>query len=103
MVKLKLSVEELRVESFHTTAPLGSGGGTVRGAEAAGTNQSGCIIASCGATCPISCAPTCPYAGACEDSLDACEGTNASGCVILSCGDTCALSCGGSCPDGCDV
>ena len=102
MAKLKLSLDELRVESFQTAATLDALG-TVRGAEAAGTNQSGCIIASCGATCPISCAPTCPYAGACEDSFDGCEGTNASGCVILSCGDTCALSCGGSCGGGCDV
>ena len=101
MAKLKLSLDELQVESFHTAVPLDALG-TVRGAEAAGTNQSGCIIASCGTTCPISCAPTCPYAGACEDSLDACE-TNASGCVILSCGDTCALSCGASCGSVCDV
>ena len=102
MAKLKLSVEELRVESFHTAAPLGSRG-TVRGAEAAGTNQSGCIIASCGGTCPISCEPSCPYAGTCEDSFEGCEGTNASGCVILSCGDTYAITCGASCGGECDV
>jgi len=97
VVKLKLSVEELRVESFHTAEPS-EGRGTVRGAEAAGTNASGCIIASCGATCPLSCQPSCP--DGCE-TFDDCQ-TNASGCIILTCGTTCPLSCDPSCPNGCD-
>ena len=102
MHKLKLRVEELRVESFDTAAARGVRG-TVRGAEAAGTNESGCIIASCGVTCPISCEPSCPYGDGCDLSGKGCDGTNASGCVILSCGVTCPLSCEPSCGSFCDV
>lgn len=103
MGKLRLSVEELRVESFHTASPLHARG-TVHGAEDAtgkgcDTNASGCIIASCGVTCPLSCEPSCFFI--CDETFDGCE-TNASGCVILSCGVTCALSCGGSCGTICD-
>jgi hypothetical protein len=87
MSKLKLSLDELRVESFHTAAPADARG-TVRGAEDAGTNQSGCIIASCGVTCPISCEPSCPYAG-CDGTANGCDETNASGSM---CGDTCAVA-----------
>jgi hypothetical protein len=104
MGKLRLSVEALRVESFHTAAPLHARG-TVRGAEdyskePCETNASGCIIASCGETCPITCEASCRFV--CDETFDGCE-TNASGCVILSCGATCALSCGGSCGNLCDL
>jgi len=97
MRKLKLRVEELRVESFDTAGARG-GRGTVRGAE--DTNESGCMIASCGVTCPLSCEPSCPYGGCDDTAPRGCEGTNASGCVILSCGVTCPLSCEPSCPYG---
>ncbi|HEU0055190.1 MAG TPA: hypothetical protein VFQ39_18515, partial [Longimicrobium sp.] len=71
MGKLKLSVDELRVESFHTATRPGERG-TVRGA-ADETNESGCIIVSCGETCPLSCDPSCMRGC---DTVDGCGGTN---------------------------
>ena len=100
MGKLMLSVEELRVDSFDTVPSL-QARGTVRGA-GEDTNESGCIIQSCGVTCPISCDPSCPRGGC--DTLEGCNETNESGCIIQSCGVTCHITCGPSCPPGgCDT
>lgn len=61
MAKLRLDVENLRIDSFATDALQGARLGTVEGAEnllgtfvATQCNMSACI-ASCGVTCKISC------------------------------------------------
>jgi hypothetical protein len=67
MRKLRLDLHALRVESFGTAEGRPWTRGTVRGAgittARCETRQSGCLYDSCGGTCVISCAPTCPVAG----------------------------------------
>ena len=100
MKKIRLDLQKLRVDSFDTVPSL-QARGTVRGA-GEDTNESGCIIQSCGVTCPISCDPSCPRGGC--DTLEGCNETNESGCIIQSCGVTCHITCGPSCPPGgCDT
>ena len=63
-MKLRLKIEELRVETF-TTAAAGGERGTVRAHD--GTDPNHCFSgewscipeASCGETCPLSCNPSC--------------------------------------------
>lgn len=66
MKKLKLDVENVRVESFSLTAAPETRAGSVDAFEA-GTNRS--CYESCGVTCVTaecgSCAPTCAYT--CDD------------------------------------
>ena len=63
-MKLRLNIDELRVETF-TTDEATDGRGTVRGHE--GSQPHNCFSgewscipeASCGETCPLSCNPSC--------------------------------------------
>ena len=76
MRKLKLEVEDLRVESFDTLADMEVPRGTVRGhgdSEGSGCDVSQCLEDSCG--CPLT-GPT---------------------CAILSCNGTCYNSCPNTC------
>src|SRR4028118_544107 len=80
MLKLKVVMDDLRVESFDTTAAAKEKG-TVIGAEC--TCYSACTCPgcpSCDATCPDTCAYTC----------------NDRTCV--TCPESCSPSCGGPCP-----
>ncbi len=84
MKKIKLSLEDLEVESFTTTPEdPGKKRGTVVGFATAFTcNTNGCHPECTGdPTVPY----TCPYT--CDD---------------MSCNPTCGVSCGGSCPDTCE-
>jgi hypothetical protein len=84
MNKLKLSLEDLSVESFDTTpAALVKEGGTVFGQQCTCYTQ--CTCPGC-PTCDASCNGTC--GGTCEAS---CNGT---------CGPTCDVSCYGTCGVG---
>jgi hypothetical protein len=73
MKKLRLHLEELRIDSFSTT-PVEREKGTVFGEQC---------------TCPTAC--TCPGCPTCDAS---CGGT---------CGGTCDASCGGTCGYTCDA
>jgi hypothetical protein len=63
MKKLKLSLEELRVESFATGAATRAEG-TVHGHAPQTRNQNTCQ-ATCAATCLFSCEGTCQYTCKC--------------------------------------
>ena len=71
MNKLKLSLDDLHVDTFQT-APAEGGKGTVFGEQC---------------TCYTNC--TCPGAATCDASCDATCGFTCD----LSCGDTCFISC----------
>jgi hypothetical protein len=84
MKKMKLSLDDLKVESFQTT-PEGAEGdrGTVYG------------YISCDLTICQECGPTC----ACTRD-PSCNGTCAASCngtCYASCGGTCNVSCNGGC------
>ena len=95
MKKLRLSLEELAVESF-ATQPTAARRGTVAGAETTG-NQ---IICDCPTNgyentcmgCSNSCGGTCD--GSCDGTCQGCPGPSADGTC-----DTCAgqWTCGGTC------
>ena len=76
MNKLRLTLEDLQIDSFSTT-PVKKEKGTVYGEQC---------------TCPTAC--TCPGCPTCDAS---CNGTCAA-----SCNGTCDVSCNGSCGDSCD-
>jgi hypothetical protein len=72
MQKLRLTLQDLQIDSFSTT-PVKRANGTVYGEQC---------------TCPTAC--TCPGCPTCDAS---CNGT---------CGATCDASCYGTCGDSCD-
>ena len=87
-MKLKLHLDDLRIDSFDTTAPQ-KATGTVFGEQCTCYTQCTCpgcptCYASCNGTCDASCNGTC---GA------SCNGT---------CGVTCDVSCNGTCDDTCN-
>jgi hypothetical protein len=96
MNKLKLRLEDLRIDSFDTTAPQKSKG-TVFGEQCTCYTQCTCpgcptCDASCNGTCDASCNGTC--AASCNGTCASCDGTCA-----YTCYNTCGLSCGGyTCP-----
>ena len=71
-MKLKLKMDELRVETFETTRGLANARGTVRAHEATPpdncfSNQWSCFLdSSCGDTCGLSCD------GSCVNTYDCC-------------------------------
>jgi hypothetical protein len=90
MNKLKLSVEELAIESFDTTAPPRKREGTVFGEQGTCTCATQCTCPGC-PTCYNTCLYTCDDATcpACPTCADTCANT---------CDDfSCAESCGGTC------
>lgn len=110
MRKLRLDMDELRVESFDTTAAGGARRGTVRGnadgvasaepdtcqsQDAQCSDDSNCAQ-SCPWTCagdPVSCGGSCE--GSCHTCPDTCGRTCGETCDYVSC-DTCLFyTCGG--------
>jgi hypothetical protein len=79
--KIKLSLEELQIDSFATTE-VPREKGTVFGEQC---------------TCHTAC--TCPGCPTCDAS---CNGTCGDSCYG-SCGDSCYLSCGGTCGASCEA
>jgi hypothetical protein len=107
MNKLKLQLDDLRVDSFDTTAVEGQKG-TVLGEQCTCWTRCGQNTCPGCPTCDASCNSGCQTCVSCEGTCDSCNGT----CVTCeascygSCGDTCwftcAVSCQGSCgPDTC--
>ncbi|HEX5868916.1 MAG TPA: hypothetical protein VFY65_00800 [Longimicrobium sp.] len=97
-MKLKLRLDDLRVDTFHTTAPRKERG-TVFGEQCTCWTQ-------CGQnTCPgcPTCDNTCNGANTCANS---CAFTCAYTCDDASCGascnGTCDYSCNGTCEDTCN-
>ena len=95
MKKLKLRLDDLRVDTFQTTAPE-KPKGTVFGEQCTCYTQCTCpgcptCYASCNGSCDASCNGTC---GA------TCEGTCGATCGD-TCYDSCAASCG-TCQFSCD-
>ena len=84
MKKMKLSLDDLKVESFQTTPEGGGGGdGTVFG------------YISCDLTICAECPP-----GGCPTQDPSCNGTcgqSCNGTCYESCNGTCGASCGGGC------
>jgi hypothetical protein len=95
MKKLRLQLDDLRIDSFETTAAE-KPRGTVFGEQCTCWTQCGqntcpgcpTCDASCNGTCAASCANTCAYT--CDDA--SCAGTCGETCDY-SCGDTCFVSC----------
>ena len=84
MKKLTLRLDDLRVDTFQTTAPQKEKG-TVFGEQC--TCETACTCPGC-PTCAASCNGTCD--ASCNGSCDAsCYGT----CGDLTCGDTCYQTC----------
>jgi len=77
MQKLKLDLDELQVESFHTTS--------------AGHRHEGTVFGQNHCTCYTQC--TCPGCPTCDAS---CNGT-CNGTCDASCNGTCNASCNGTC------
>jgi hypothetical protein len=95
MNKLRLRLDDLRIDSFDTTAPQ-KAKGTVFGEQCTCYTQCTCpgcptCYATCNGSCDASCNGTC---GA------TCEGTCEATCND-TCYDTCAASCG-TCRFSCD-
>jgi hypothetical protein len=116
MKKLKLDLDDLRVDSFDTTPAAAAGErGTVHGQypetyRGCNTDEETCdsCFGSCGDTCGYSCNGTCgTCAESCNGTCNTCY-TNCGSCPgqwscdpsCYSCCDTCDYSCGGSC-DNC--
>lgn len=94
MNKLKLRLEDLRIDSF-TTEPARKEKGTVFGEQC--TCYTNCSCPGC-PTCDASCNGTC-NATACGSCGASCGGTCDYSCDY-SCGGTCDYTCGGG--DTCD-
>ena len=96
MSKLKLRLEDLRIDSF-TTEPAREEKGTVFGEQC--TCYTNCSCPGC-PTCDASCNGTC-NATACGSCGASCGGT----CDATACGTcggyTCGHTCGYTCYDGC--
>ena len=86
MRRLKLDLDDLRVESFETTPEIGDTKGTVLGYGATDWGNT-CAASECG-----TCVGTC-FGGSC---VGTCAGTCGN-----TCGSTCAGTCGNSCGGGC--
>ena len=98
MRKLRLQLEDLRIDSFDTT-PAPKEKGTVFGEQCTCYTQCtcpGCPTCANYVTCDASCNGTCDAScnGTCGAS---CNGTCGATCD-WTCGFTCGASCGGSCP-----
>jgi hypothetical protein len=97
MAKLKLQLEDLRIDSFDTT-PTQKPKGTVFGEQC--TCYTNCTCPGC-PTCDASCNGTCD-ASACNGTCDAsCNGTCGASCDF-TCAWTCDYTCGDSCGNSCD-
>ena len=90
MNKLKLSLEELSIESFDTTAPERKPEGTVFGEQNPCTCPTACTCPGC-PTCYNTCAYTCDdnTCPACPTCANSCDGTCAGTTCITRCVDTC--------------
>lgn len=86
MKKLKLNLEELKVESFDTSSSIGKSKNTVRG-YATGDSNSTCNTSVCDEPCNFT------------DCLN--DNTCIATCAN-TCGVTCGHSCNGTCHDTCD-
>jgi hypothetical protein len=96
MEKLKLRLDDLRVDTFDTTA-LEKEKGTVVGGQQPCTCYTYCATCPGCPTCVNSCNGSCEYScnGTCPDTCGhSCWGT----CNEYTCAWTCAESCAGSCP-----
>ena len=93
MRKLTLELDDLRVDTFDTTASSRARG-TVFGEQC--TCWTNCTCPGC-PTCDASCNGTC--GGTCDAS---CNGTCGQSCD-WSCGGTCDLSCGDTCFVSCQM
>ena len=97
--KLKLELDELRVESFDTTAADGVARGTVRGNAgaypAASADIDTCATQSPDCSWDSNCARSCPWT--CAGDPVSCGGS----CDGATCPDTCQESCYGSCVRTC--
>jgi hypothetical protein len=99
MKKLRLSLEDIAVDSFSTVAPQ-----MRRGTVPAHGSESTCfqIICTCGDptdgyTCPDSCANSCD--GTCNSCNGSCVGCPSGDTCANTCPETCAVTCdGASCP-----
>jgi hypothetical protein len=90
MKKLKLNLEDLKVESFETSINQKKRIGTIKGfappftetncIQCEPTEQVECPTLSCGGTCPNTCLNTC--AATCPDTCPV-------SCIFTACGDTC--------------
>jgi hypothetical protein len=95
MRKLKLQLEDLRIDSFQTT-PAEKPKGTVFGEQC--TCYTNCTCPGC-PTCDASCNGTCD--ASCNGTCDAsCNGTCDATC--LDCGTFFGATCGNSCDYSCD-
>ncbi len=93
MKKLKLNLDDIKVESFETSANNLSAVGTVKG-NATLTEYvtcNGCTHITCGNTCGNTC-----NGNTCDGNT--CDGT----CDGNTCDGTCNVSCFGTCNDTCD-
>jgi hypothetical protein len=72
-MKLKLSLDDLRVDAFETTPADAGGRGTVHALEMTEGTRAPSCEGSCANTCGLSCLPTCHY-------------------DVLTCGDTCTCA-----------
>jgi hypothetical protein len=93
MSKLKLAMDDLRVESFETTSGA-SEKGTVFGEQC--TCRTVCTCPGCN-TCDATCPNTCAYT--CDDSecMMTCIGETCMG-GGYTCWDSCGYTCQGTCP-----
>lgn len=96
MKKLRLQLDDLRIDSFDTTAPQ-KAKGTVFGEQC--TCYTNCTCPGC-PTCYQSCNGSCD--ASCNGSCGAtCDGTCGATCED-TCYNTCAVSCGATCEFSCD-
>ena len=96
MKKLRLHIEDLRVDGFATT-PAAASKGTVVGEQGTYYTLCTCAGPTCGATCAYTCDdPTCPACPTCPDTCaQTCDGYS---CGFESCGGSCFQS---RCVDTC--
>ena len=85
MKKLKLNIDDLKVESFETSNIFSENYGTVKGFECNGVNSSG--GPSHDETCPFSCR------NSCQNSCGGSCGPTCNGDTCGSCDPTCGISC----------
>lgn len=90
MNKLKLRMDDLRVESFETLARGADARGTVRGHEPS---------VHCSNTCTAN--PDCTLEFMCETYGDCTLAGSCEGTCGRSCDNTCQVSCGGTCDVTC--
>ena len=93
-MKLKLRLDDLQIDSFHTTAPERPKG-TVFGEQCTCYTQCTCpgcptCAASCNGTCDASCNGTCGGASCGASCYGTCDWT-----CDYTCGDTCYYTCPG--------